>query len=78
MRTLISEICVETQNQMETKQDQDKDKESLLTFIRPFAERFNMDTTSSGIMDDISFEVYVFFRSFYNPDLEGFSVLNLY
>jgi len=53
-------------------------QDTILSFIRPFKKRFEFNTFDAGLPDDISFEVYTFFRSFYNPDLEGFSSVSLH
>jgi hypothetical protein len=53
-------------------------RESILDFIRPYAKRADFDISKSGLAEGISFEIYVFFRNFYNPDLENFSSLNLH
>ena len=57
---------------------ENQDYENILNFVRPFDKRLEFSTRESGIPDDITFEIYTFFRAFYNPDLEGFSALNLH
>ena len=53
-------------------------RDSIIDFIRPFENRADFDSSKCGLMEDLSFELYIFFRMFFNPDLEGFSSLNLH
>lgn len=79
MRRVIREIIDETNKHM-LKYDlsRNQGRESSNEFVRPYAKRFEFDSINCGLMMDISFEIFVFFRNFYNPDLEGFSSLNLH
>ena len=74
IRFLMTNIIQQTYQQTKHPQTQD----SILNFIRPYETRHNFNTMQSGLMKDISFEVYCFYRTFYNPDLEGFSALSLH
>jgi hypothetical protein len=79
MRETIKEIIVETNKLMlRNNQYKNSGRESITDFIRPYTRRHDFDCEKCGIAEDVSFEIFVFFRSFYNPDLEGFSTLNLY
>lgn len=79
MRQVIKGIIEETNNHMiKYNLFKNSGKDTILDFIRPFSKRFDFDCEKCGLMDDISFEIFVFFRNFYNPDLEGFSSLNLH
>ena len=57
---------------------ENQEHENILNFVRPYDKRSDFSTRDSGIPEDITFEIYTFFRAFYNPDLEGFSALNLH
>ena len=75
IRSLIAGVIKETSLLMKQKPN---DPDSYLKFVRPWDKRFMFNPNDCGIKEDISFEVYCLFRSFHNPDLEGFSALNLH
>jgi len=49
-----------------------------MNFIRPYNKRHDFSWRESGLPEDITMEIYIFYRAFYNPDLEGFSQLKLH
>jgi hypothetical protein len=50
----------------------------IMNFIRDYDKRHEFSWRAAGLPEDISLDIYIFFRSFHNPDLEGFSQLKLH
>lgn len=53
-------------------------RNQILDFIRPYNQRHEFNIDKWGLGGFLSFECYVFFRSFYNPDLRNFLSVNLH
>jgi hypothetical protein len=49
-----------------------------MNFIRPYSKRGDFCGRDASLPEDIPFELLMFFRTFFNPDLEGFSKLKLH
>lgn len=52
--------------------------QGIMNFIRDFNKRHEFSWRASGLPEDITLDIYIFFRAFHNPDLEGFSQLKLH
>lgn len=76
IRDLVSQVVHLTNEQMPLENEGEED--SIIKFIRPMQNRFDFDPVNAGLPEDLSFEVFIFYRTFYNPDLQGFKALNLH
>lgn len=50
----------------------------IMNFIRPYNKRHEFCPRDATLPEDVPFELLVFFRTFFNPDLDGFSRLKLH
>ena len=77
IRNLIYHIIKETNEQMykgKVKADNpNAQPQGIMNFIRDFDKRHEFSWRASGLPEDITLDIYIFFRAFHNPDLEGFS-----
>jgi len=78
IRHLIKEIVKETNKYAVGTSMRNMQRESILDFVRPYNRRQDFDMDSWGLDQSLTFELYVYFRSFYNPDLKGFLSVNLH
>jgi hypothetical protein len=82
IRHHITVIIKETNDQMykgkEKADNPNAQPGGILSFIRPYELRHEFSWRESGLPEDITLDIYIFYRCFHNPDLEGFSQLKLH
>ena len=84
VRYYIRGILQETHDQMYSKRrvpitGRDRSQpQNIGRFLRPANEKGEFNIEQVGLPEGLPFDAYIFFRNFYNPDLEGFLDLDLH
>ena len=69
MRNLVRGIINETYK-VTSKAPDAAERQNIKDQLRPWKQRFDFSQLDVGMPEDITFEIYVYFRSFYNPQIE--------